>query len=317
MQGRQGRVVKPLATWRRCVFPALAIAFTMGIAPTSSNAAGAPEASAGRLKFDVKPTPAQAAAIRRAAASDLADCEHPAGECYTVALADLNDDARPDLLVQYSSAAGFCGSTGCSGVIVMATPHGYAEKSIGLPNFGWATVLPATHHGMHDLQYNGDSPIWKWNGKEYDVAKADLPGANAPPWQTRDTAAGTLAMVVATESVIKTVSVFCSQGKPLLAMLMKKRPSAGPVTLTFVFRGATVNVPMSQGNREATLWMADLSGSNLPQWLAHRGNTSVTRELARLAEMAFLRINGVMQGEISMKDSARTTRAALGACYRY
>jgi hypothetical protein len=301
----------------RFVLPALAIALAVGIASPPSHAAGVSEASPGRLEFNIKPTPTQSAAIRRAAAADLADCEHPAGECYAVALADLNDDAHPDLIVQYSSAAGFCGSTGCSGVIVMATPQGYARKSIRLPNFGWATVLPATHHGMHDLQYNGDSPIWKWNGKEYDVDKADLPGANAPPWQTRHTAAGTLAMVVAIDSGIKTVSVFCSQGKPLLAILMKKRPRAGPVTLTFVFRGATVNVPMSQANSDATLWMADLSGSDLPQWLAHGGNTSVTRELARLAEMAFLRINGVMQGEISMKDSARTTRAALGACYRY
>jgi hypothetical protein len=284
--------------------------------PAPASAVSKPAASPARIEFGIEPDAAQTAAIRGAAAAELADCKHPDSECYTVALADFDDDGRADLLIHYRDMA-FCGSSGCSGAIVMATPQGYASRSIGLPNFGWVAVLPATHHGMHDLQYNGNSPIWKWNGKEYAIDKADLPGANAPPWQTRHTAAGMVAMAVAIDSRIKTISVFCGQGKPLLAMLMKQRPSAGPVTLTFAFRGWTVNTPMSQANRDATLWMADLSDSDLPQWFAHRGNNPTTSELARLADKAFLRINGAMEGEISLQNSTRTTRAALGACYRY
>lgn len=280
-----------------------------------------PAAAAGAVKIDfskdaIKPTPAQTAAIRRAAASDIKEFNHPEREGYSVATADLDDDGRPDMLVQYSDSA-FCGSSGCSGLIVMATPHGYSAKAIGLPNFyGEIDVLASKHGGMHDLQY-GDSPVWKWDGKEYRIDKADVPGSGAPPWQTRNAAGRTLAMTVAIDSVIKDVTVFCNQGKPVLAMLAKARPPSGPVTLTFVFRGWTVNVPMSQGNRDATLWLADLSGSQLPQWLAHRGTDPTTRKLARAADMAFLRINGGMQGQISLKGSTQATQAALGGCYRY
>ena len=50
---------------------------------------------------------------------------------YAVAQADLNDDARPDLLVQYLDAY-FCGSGGCSIVLVMATGPGYVANALPL-----------------------------------------------------------------------------------------------------------------------------------------------------------------------------------------
>ncbi len=150
------------------------------------------------------------------------------------------------------------------------------------------------------------------------VPVAPPPEASAAPaWQTRNAAGHLLAMAVPIDSVIKTLSVFCDQGKPVLAMLLKMHPPAGPVTLTFVFRGWTVNVPMAPGNRDGTLWLADLSRSELPQWLAHRGRDATRDKLARLSTESFLRINGTTQGEVSLKDSTAATRAALSGCYRY
>lgn len=269
-------------------------------------------------KDAIKPSAAQTAAIRRAAADDIKDFAHPDQGGYAVVPADLNDDGRADLLVQYNDMA-FCGSSGCSGVIVMATPDGYARTTIDLPNFyGTMTVLAGTHDGMHDLQYNGDSPIWHWNGRAYDIDKADKPFANAPAWQTRQ-ATGHPMMAVATpiDSTIRNLLVFCEQGTPLLAMVAEAGRPAGPATLTLVFRGWAVNVPMQQSPQDPRLWVANLSRSDLPLWLAHRGTTPTTAELARLADMSFLRINGEMQGEISLKDSTATTQAALTGCYRY
>ena len=161
--------MKTRNVWLRTLLPALALA--AGTAPAPSGAAEA--AAAGVVKINVgkdaiKPTPAQIAAIRHAAAADIKEFNHPEQGGYAVALADLNDDGRSDLLVQYDDMA-FCGSSGCSGVIVMATAHGYASKAIDLPNFyGEIDILPTKHHGMHDLQF-GDSPVWTWNGEEYDV----------------------------------------------------------------------------------------------------------------------------------------------------
>src|SRR3546814_17562165 len=64
---------------------------------------------------------------------------------YVVGQADLNDDGRPDLIVRYDDI-GFCGSSGCSGVIVMATAHGYASKTVRVPNFTTMEVLQNKHH---------------------------------------------------------------------------------------------------------------------------------------------------------------------------
>jgi hypothetical protein len=263
------------------------------------------------------PTAGQTVAIRRAAADDIKEFNHRGEQGYLVALADLNDDGRADLLVQYDDAA-FCGSAGCSGVIVMATADGYARTAIGLPNFlGEIDVLSPMHHGMHDMKF-GDSPVWQWNGKTYDVPKENLPGANAPAWQIRQ-ASGHPMMAVATpiDSTIKNLLVFCEQGTPLLAMVTKVGRPAGPATLTFVFRGWSVNVPMQQNTQDIRLWVANLSRSDLPIWLAHRGSTSTTRKLARLADMSYLRINGVMEGQVSLKNSTTTTQTALANCYRY
>lgn len=303
---------------------------------TGPSAATAADTGALKIDFDknaVKPTGAQTAAIRRAAASDIKEFSHPGQGGYKVTLADLNDDGRPDLLVQYDDMA-FCGSSGCSGVIVMATAHGYSSDAIGLPNFyGEIDILPTRHGGMHDLRFNGDSPIWRWNGKEYDIAKAGAPQSQAPArptpvprstgtatgpgWQTREAAGRTLAMVVATDSVVKSLSVFCDQGKPVLAMLVKARPPAGAVMLTFGFSGYPVVVPMGQGNREGTLWLSDLSQSDLPVWFTHHGRDATKETFARNASKATLAINGGPQGSISLAQSTAATRAALSGCWRY
>jgi hypothetical protein len=74
---------------------------------------------------------------------------------------------------------------------------------------------------------------------------------------------------------------------------------------------------MRAGNRDATLWLTDLADSDLPQLLAHRGHDATTRKPAALATEAFLRINGVLQGQISLKGSTAVTQAALMGCHRY
>jgi hypothetical protein len=171
---------------------------------------------------------------------------------------------------------------------------------------------------MHDLRYNGDSPVWKWNGNAYAIDKAGQPGAGALPWQTRQVAGQPmLALATPIDSTIKTLVVFCEQRKPLLAMVTKTPRPAGPTALTFVFNGWTVNVPLQRSSQNAMLWMADLSRSELPLWLAHRGTSATKRDLARHASKAFLRINGRMEGQISLQNSTATTKAALESCYRY
>lgn len=136
---------------------------------------------------------------------------------------------------------------------------------------------------------------------------ANAVAAPGPGWQARPIAGRTpLALGVAAASPdIKTLSVFCERGQPMMAMLLHRAPSRGPLTLGLVFRGGLVELPMRRGNNAATLWLAEL------------GNSALPRMLSQQTGVAYLRINGVMQGEVSMQGAAAASRSALGSCHRY
>lgn len=143
---------------------------TLAIAAACA-AINAKAASSLSINFDqaaIKPTPAQNAAIRRAAAADIREFDHPQRDDWRVSQADLNGDGHPDLLVQYTYDSSFCGSSGCSGVVVMATADGYAKQAISLPNFlNRMTVLPTRHLGMLDLRFDDALHTFRWDGQAY------------------------------------------------------------------------------------------------------------------------------------------------------
>lgn len=124
------------------------------------------------------------------------------------------------------------------------------------------------------------------------------------PWQTRSISGrAPLALALAAASTsIKSVSVFCDHDRPLLAVLLHRAPASTPLTFTMVFRGGLVDLAMARGNPDATLWLSDLSGSPLPRLLSSQHG------------VAYLRLNGVMQGDLSMQGAAAATQAALAGC---
>jgi hypothetical protein len=116
-----------------------------------------------------KPTPAQAAAVKRAMHTEWAEVEQTEGHpvSYGVGEADLNGDGRPDLLLQADDMA-YCGSGGCGAWALLATPQGYSTKAITLANFGrWLFVRAEVHHRMHDLRYDDANYVFRWNGRSY------------------------------------------------------------------------------------------------------------------------------------------------------
>ncbi len=127
------------------------------------------------------------------------------------------------------------------------------------------------------------------------------------PWQIRSIdGRPPLALALAAASTsIKSLSVFCDHGRPLLAILLHRAPPSTPLTFTMVFRGGLVDLSMGRGNQEATLWMADLGGSSLPRMLSSQTG------------VAYLRLNGTLQGELSMQGAAVASQAALAGCGRH
>jgi hypothetical protein len=130
-----------------------------------------------------------------------------------------------------------------------------------------------------------------------------LPGT---PWEVIQTSDGMpLATVDAAGSPdIRSFSLFCDQGRPKLAMLMNKAQRNVPVTVTWNFSGRTINVPLGQGNAEATFWLGWLDGSPLLPMLSTSSG------------IAYLRINGVLEGQASLSGSTAALRTALASCAR-
>jgi hypothetical protein len=131
-----------------------------------------------------------------------------------------------------------------------------------------------------------------------------LPGT---PWQLMTPPArAPIAFVQAAASQkIRSFSLYCAQGRPVLAMRLHAPPSTLPVFAIWNFAGWTVAVAMTRGNRDATLWLGDLADSELPQDLVTRSG------------FAYLRLNGELQGQASLIGAATAVRTALDGCHRF
>lgn len=145
----------------RYLVPAFALCTLLGVGSTAR--------AATTVTPDARPTAAETAAARRALPGDFRDAErmshHPL--TFTVGLADLNSDGRPDLIIHYTDQ-GWCGSHGCLAYALLAGPGGYSRHAIMLVYFGRTmTVLNAVHHGMHDLRFDGSSYVFRWTGTAY------------------------------------------------------------------------------------------------------------------------------------------------------
>lgn len=103
---------------------------------------------------------------------------------------------------------------------------------------------------------------------------------------------------------IEAISLYCEGGKPFMAMLLNKPAAANTMTMTWNFSGRLINVPVQRANAGGTQWIGGVSGSELvPLLMQQRGTV-------------MLRINGRLEGEASLENSAAVLRSTLGGCAR-
>lgn len=103
---------------------------------------------------------------------------------------------------------------------------------------------------------------------------------------------------------IEALSLYCEGGKPFMVMLLNKPASVNTMTMTWNFSGRLVNIPVQRANADGTQWIGSVSGSELvPLLMQQRGTV-------------MLRINGRLEGEASLDNSAATLRSTLGGCAR-
>jgi len=103
---------------------------------------------------------------------------------------------------------------------------------------------------------------------------------------------------------IESLSLYCEGGKPFMAMLLNKPATANTMKMTWNFSGRLVNVPVQRVNAGGTQWIGSVSGSDLvPLLMQQRGTV-------------MLRINGRLEGEASLDNSAAVLRKTLRGCTR-
>lgn len=130
-----------------------------------------------------------------------------------------------------------------------------------------------------------------------------LPGT---PWEMMPVAGRAPAAHVAAAGspTIESFSLFCDNGRPVLAMVLNKPRAKATMTLSWNFAGELIHVPMQRANPAGTFWQGSLSGSPLLARLIHRRDN------------AMLRLDGRDEGEASLANAALVLRPALRTCVR-
>ncbi len=103
---------------------------------------------------------------------------------------------------------------------------------------------------------------------------------------------------------IKAFSLFCENGRPMMAVLLNKPATDATLTVTWNFAGRLVNIPVGRSNTAGTFWQANLSGSNLIPMLMSQ------------TDAAMLRINGRLEGEALLAGAPAALRTAMKPCLR-
>ncbi len=103
---------------------------------------------------------------------------------------------------------------------------------------------------------------------------------------------------------IEALSLYCESGKPFMAVLLNKPAPVTAMTMTWNFSGRLVNIPVQRANSGGTQWIGGLTGTQLlPLLMQQRGTV-------------MLRINGRLEGEASLDNSAAALRNTMRGCAR-
>lgn len=90
---------------------------------------------------------------------------------YDAEVIDLNGDGQPEVFTQIQSTC-LGGMAGVSMNLYIKNKQGQWKPQFGFP--GMYSVLKTKHKGFPDIEIGGPGncfPVWRWNGREYDIHK--------------------------------------------------------------------------------------------------------------------------------------------------
>ena len=103
---------------------------------------------------------------------------------------------------------------------------------------------------------------------------------------------------------ISSITLYCENGRPYLAMLLSKPAAGSRRTMTWNFAGRLVNIPVQPANNAGTYWLGGIAG------------TPLIEHLLTQRDMVYLRIDGRLEGEVSLANAPAALRATMRQCVR-
>src|SRR5690606_26303032 len=84
---------------------------------------------------------------------------------------------------------------------------------------------------------------------------------------------------------INSITLYCENGQPYMAMLLDKPGTGTRSNLTWNFAGRLIDIPVQRANNSGTYWVGGIAGTPLIEHLMTRMG------------MVYLRIDGRLEGE--------------------
>lgn len=243
--------------------------------------------------------------------------------------ADLNDDGRPDTIIDLSglncdgAASFFCGSAGCPLTVYLSSSSAYRAKPLGHVQ-GWeldpSTNPPALVLSLHGsacgrVGAEGCMRRLAWNGRDLVATARGGGGRSATPpdqpasptpggWSLRPVSGRSPAAVVTGPGQIANLALLCQQGRAIAAVTFRQPPPASSATLRFSDGRQRVDVFFTEMRGGGSAWYADLAASSLPTLLLQR-DTPLS-----------LAIDNTLQGQLPRQGAGQALRQALSPCLR-
>jgi hypothetical protein len=101
---------------------------------------------------------------------------------------------------------------------------------------------------------------------------------------------------------ITSLSLYCENGRPYMAILLGKPAAGTRMTFTWNFAGRLVNIPLQRANNAGTYWVGGVA------------DTPLLQHLMTQSDAVNLRIDGRLEGEASLAKAPEVLRATMRGC---
>jgi hypothetical protein len=101
---------------------------------------------------------------------------------------------------------------------------------------------------------------------------------------------------------ITSITLYCENGRPYMALLLNKPATGTRSTMTWNFAGRLVNISVQRADNAGSYWVGGIAG------------TPLIKHLMTHEDIVYLRIDGRLEGEASLINATEALGATMRQC---